>query len=298
MKIEKIKGPWQKIRYSKIYRLPFWILRKLFNSSIDIKKEYTLSMRLGHKIKLKPSERYLSNIIFNRQYHDPDVFFVERIIPNGGVILDIGANIGLYTCAFAHHLKEKNVSVYGIEAVRKNYEFLKCNIELNHLKNAFAFHMAVGSEAGELSFLIPSEDYVGNLTGNNIMPEEEKQRLKNEGSIEETVPMYTIDQWSEDQGIERCDFFKIDIEGAEMFAFQGASHFLKKNRPVVQCEYNKWWLEKNNFSIKDFISFFKGMDYEVFYEEGNHFLSLSQEGFDFSLVDLLFVPKEKIESLL
>lgn len=297
MIIEKMKNPWQRVRYSKVYRFPMWILRKALNTSVDKNKEYILPMRLGHKIKLKPSERYLSNIIFNRQYHDPDVYFVERIIPKNGVVLDVGANIGLYTCAFAHHLRNKNVEVYGVEAVRKNYEFLKSNIEINSLSNAHCFHMAVGSERGELSFLVPSEDYVGNLSGNNVMPEEEKQRLKDEGSIEEKVPMVTIDEWAKEQGIKRCDFFKIDIEGAEMFAFQGAREFLKQTRPVVQCEYNKWWLEKNNFSVESFVSFFTEMDYEVFYEQGNQFLPLQSQGFDFSLVDLLFVPKEKVKTL-
>lgn len=293
MKIRKSPNLWQSFKYSKLYRLPMWLLNKLYFRNIDAKKKYQVKMRLGHKISLRPTARYLSNILISRQYHDLDIFFVDRIVPKNGVIIDIGANIGLYTCAFANVLKQKNCHVYAIEAIKKNYEFLKDNVEINSFSNVSAYRLALGYEEGELSFFLPSEDFVGNISGSNVLTKESrKDALKTE--VEEIVPMTTLDSWVKKENLERCDFIKIDIEGAEFFAFQGGENFIKQCRPIIQCEYNKGWLQNIDLDLADYISFFDKLDYLIFVEDGPYFYKLNKTELDRFLVDLLFVPKEKV----
>ncbi|MGB0455022.1 MAG: FkbM family methyltransferase [Bacteriovoracaceae bacterium] len=293
MLVKKLPNLWQTIRYSKPYRFPLWLVNKFKFRSLDPSSEYEVNMRLGHKMVLRPTERYLQNVVVSRQYHDPDVYFVERLVPKGGVIVDIGANIGLYTCGFAQFLKHKDIKLYSIEAIQKNFDLLKKNIELNHFKNVEAFRFAVGEESGELTFYLPSKDFVGNVSGGNVFSESDLKKIESQEKVKEVVPLVRIDDWAIENSIERCDFLKIDIEGAEMFAFRGGFEFLKKTRPIIQCEYNKHWLDKQDLSLQSFVQFFKDMDYDVYVEKENVFDLIQEETFDFHLVDLLFVPREK-----
>lgn len=57
-----------------------------------------------------------------------------------GVIIDVGANIGGFTCSVAKTAKH----VYAFEASTENYKMLKINVNLNELKNVTCFHRVVG----------------------------------------------------------------------------------------------------------------------------------------------------------
>lgn len=294
--INKLPNFWLKFRYSKIFRLPMWMYNKVIYAELNPKNFYTTKMRLGHKIKLKPTQRYLSNVLVSRQYHDQDIYFVDRIVPDGGVVLDIGANIGLYTCAFAQFFRSKNVKIYAIEAVQSNYNVLNDNVTLNSFSNVKTYRCALGESSGELTFFLPNEGYVGNLAGSNMYTEDDIKNISSD-TIKEIVPMITLDDWAKENHIDRCDFMKIDIEGAEMFAFKGGRKFIEKTRPVIQCEYNKGWLDNQNITLNDLKTFFLSMDYIVMVEKGDVFVNLPLNHESYYLVDLLFIPREK-ESLI
>ncbi len=213
--IPKVNSLVHKITYSKAYRAPKWIMRKWVNRNIQKDKDYKVQMRLGHLMQLRPTQRYLENVIYSGQYHDENIFFVRPLINEGAVILDIGANIGLYTCAYAQYFKNQNIKIYAIEAVETNFNVLKENILLNGFQNIQVDHLALGREEGELTFHLPSKDFVGNAVGGNI----------HEGSCEDLyeakVKMITLDHYAKEKDITRCDFLKIDVEGAEYFVFEG-----------------------------------------------------------------------------
>lgn len=297
-KIKKVPSLIHQIKYSKVYRAPVWLLRKIAYQNLDISKEYTVPMRLGHQIKLRPTQRYLENVVYNRQYHDETIFFIKPLINENSVIIDIGANIGLYTCAYAEYFKEKEVKVYAIEALATNFGILNDNIKLNCFKNIESFNLALGKEQGELEFILPTEDFVGNAVGANVSQESAEDTSSSHVS---KVKMVTLDQFAKDNGIKSCDFLKIDVEGAEMMVFSGGKEFLSQCRPVIEAEYNAYWLEQVKVSFQDFAQFFSDIDYLCAIERDDHF-EVIENPQDFivkdSLVDLLFIPNEKIDLLL
>jgi FkbM family methyltransferase len=290
--INKFDSFWDNMKYTKVFRFPMWFINKLKYQSFDVEKEYVVAMRLGHKILLRPTQNYLSNVLFSRQYHDEDIYFVNRFVPDNGVVLDIGANLGLYTCGFAQVLKKRGIQVHAIEAVARNYDFLVRNVELNDFKNVSTYHLALGESEGELEFSLPTKDFVGNAVGGNVHSGNENENLH-----KETVSMTTLDIWAQQNNVTRCDFIKIDIEGAEIFAFRGGAQFLKDTRPIVQCEYNRPWLDKNNLTLHDYLSVFEDNNYVTLIEDRNSFKEIDKDNFNYHLVDLLFVPKEKLSTL-
>lgn len=287
MIIQKADGFWTKFRYTKIYRSFLYILRRLLYLTPDPKKEYKVKMRLGHLIYFFPTQNYLKNLLFSRQYHDLDVFLIDRVTPNDGVILDIGANIGLYSCMMAQKMAAKNITIHAIEAVQNNMNVLKKNTEVNGFKNIHLHKIALGNEPGELVFNLPDENFVGNAIGGNIAQDPNH-------TFKETVPLTTLDQWAKENKISRCDFMKIDIEGAELLAFQGGKEFLAKTRPIIQTEYNQGLFKNSGFHFKDLKSFFTDLNYQIFLEDGESFIHLNSDELDAYLKDLLLVPEEKL----
>jgi len=297
MRVSKFQNVIQHMRYSKLYRAPKWIINKILISGKDKGVDQTVDMRLGHKITIRPTEKYLENILYSRQYHDENVFLLDKYLSEGSVIFDIGANVGLYACAYAQYFKSLNVKIYAIEAAKNNFNYLQNNINLNHFTNIEAFNLALGKEKGELEITLPSEDFIGNAVGDNIKGEKLIMAEKTPSSYVQKVEMVTLDEWVENNKIEKCDFIKIDIEGAEFFVFLGGQKFIKKARPIIQSEYNKFWWERAGVSFSDLSSFFKEINYKVAIEKGSYYEVIENvDNYEIvdGLVDLLLIPQEKI----
>jgi len=289
-KIYHSKSILQRFRYTKIYRAPMWLYKRMCFKNLNPKKKIQVNMRMGHKIKLIPTEQYLKAVVYSGQYHDQSVFIVKNFIKENSTIIDIGANIGLYTCAYAQYFKKLNLNIFAIEAVKNNFDLMSENIKLNNFQNIKFHHTALGKEEGLLEFNLPSEDFTGNVVGSNV----EKDSLGFEHK--ESVKMITLDQYAKENNITKCDFIKIDIEGAEFFTFLGGKNFINATRPVIQAEYNQEWSNNIGISLKDYLNFFHELDYISALEHKDHYQEIS-DPLNFtdeaSLMDLLFIPKEK-----
>lgn len=77
-----------------------------------------------------------------------------------------------------------------------------------------------------------------------------------------SIEVRTIDSFCEEQKIDVIDFIKIDIEGAELTALQGAEKMIAKNGlRIVQFEFNDFNISSRTF-VKDFYKILK--DYHFF----------------------------------
>jgi len=289
MIINKYEGAMQSFSYSKLFRMPMWLFRRLMYLKTSPQKIHTTKMRLGHKIELPTTQNYLKFALINRAYHDDNTFLLRHFIKEGSTVLDIGANIGLYTCAYAQYFENLKLKIHAIEAVDTNYTRLEKNISINSFSNITPYHIAFGKENGELEFNLPSEDFVGNAVGKNVFED------KSNSTITKKVKLVKLDEWAKENNITDCDFIKIDIEGAELFVFEGGKEFISKHRPIIQSEFNKYWVNNLGFTEQDYFDFFMALDYTVAIEQDNTFKVLNDpkaytvtEG----LTDFLFIPSE------
>lgn len=113
-------------------------------------------------------------------------------------VIEVGAHIGTFTVLIARQVGQ----VYAIEASRESFDYLRVNCLLNRLDNAHPFHLALGPESG-LTTLYHDRENWGHTTA---------KRLSHES---ETVPMATLTDFMAEQAIERCDFLRMNCEGAE-----------------------------------------------------------------------------------
>jgi FkbM family methyltransferase len=145
-------------------------------------------------------------------------------------------------------------SVLSIEAQERIYYALAGNIAINNCFNAFAVHGAVSSEGGVLK--IPSPNY---LVPSSFGSLELRQRSGNEFigqpiDYENTVNVrkLTLDEFS----LPRVDLIKIDVEGMELEALDGASRTINQSHPIMLIEKIKadagklrQWLGEHGYEI-------------------------------------------------
>jgi len=139
--------------------------------------------------------------------------------PNkGDVVIDVGAHVGKYSLPAAKLVGEKG-KVIAIEAHPGNFKALQTNILLNGFKNIIAIEIAAFNQDNKRLLLSGSRDNGFSL----------KSNLK-ENSFE--VETRTIDSLSQELGIEKVNWVKIDVEGAEVEVLEGMREVLRKNKKL------------------------------------------------------------------
>jgi FkbM family methyltransferase len=181
----------------------------------------------------------------------------RRFHGDGVVAIDCGANIGVHAIEWATAMTGWG-SVIAIEAQERIYYALAGNIAINNCFNAIAMHAAVSSEPGVMR--VPNPDY---LTASSFGSLELKPRANTEFigqaidySDHKTV---AIQQISLDAlALPRVDLIKLDVEGMELEALDGARQLIETSKPVVLVESIKVgaeplraWLDERGYRVVD-----------------------------------------------
>ena len=179
--------------------------------------------------------------------------FRRRHYGDGVVAIDCGANIGVHTIEWANTMTGWG-SVLAIEAQERIYYALAGNIAINNCFNAVAVHGAVSSESGVLQ--IPNPNYFVPSSFGSL---ELRQRNGNEFigqpiDYENTVNVRKL--MLDEYNLPRVDFIKLDIEGMELEALQGASRTIDASRPIMLIEkiradagQLRRWLEARGYEV-------------------------------------------------
>jgi FkbM family methyltransferase len=151
---------------------------------------------------------------FIRQYYLERGGILVRPLP-GDCVIDAGACFGDTALAFAASAGDRG-RVYAFEIDPSNLEVARHNLALNP---GLAARISLQEEAlGEAE----AQRYMhGSGPGAQV--------LDRPGGM--PVRMTTLDRFVERAGVERVDFMKMDIEGAELGALKGAVGTLKKFKP-------------------------------------------------------------------
>jgi len=153
----------------------------------------------------------------------------SQFLPEDGVVVDVGANIGITTLIAAGQTPGR--TVYAIEAGPDIYGRLAENIAANHLTSVHAYQFAVGSEARTVAFTELS------AYGHVTVGDEHNA----EGS-HIAVSMRTLDEFIETEQIASVDLVKIDVEGFEPNALEGYVTAERRDKPLFYVEFNSWAL--------------------------------------------------------
>lgn len=157
-------------------------------------------------------------------------------IDNDSVVIDLGANIGAFTCYVASDAKK----VYCYEPDPRNFKLIKRNISLNGFKNVSAHCLAVWSKSCKQTLFVNSS-----ATSSNSMIQKDNK----DSSVE--IDCITLKQIFDKNNILNCNLIKIDTEGAEYEILENFPYFDKIETMFIEFHNGIQFLDelliKNKF---------------------------------------------------
>ena len=139
-------------------------------------------------------------------------------IKKGDIVVDAGAHIGTFSIKAARIVGPGGM-VIAIEPDDRNLSFLKRNIEANGLENVVVVPKGVWSRKDKLKLLISSRSSEGHSVG----------KVYSMGDKSTDVEVDSLDNILQELGINRINFIKMNIEGAEIEALKGMDETLRDN---------------------------------------------------------------------
>jgi FkbM family methyltransferase len=201
----------QKIR--SILRFFGWqFYKRLTNKTI------TIPLTLNIKMYCYPDSCSAASVLYCGLYDYHEMNFILRFLRREDSFIDIGANVGVYTLLAASQLNAS--SLYSFEALPKNYNRLLQNLELNDLQQVRTHQLAISNSKGYVTLYVSDGDSTPSITSH-------------QGKNTVQVESNTLNNLSKTLPLDRLTLGKIDIEGAELLAFQGANLLFEKQIPVV-----------------------------------------------------------------
>lgn len=194
-------------------------------------------------------------IIMNGVY-EPDVTAVLRQFADvEGVIVDVGANIGLYASYFAHVCR-KAKKIIAIEANPEAYRLLVHNMAANNIGDRVAtINACIGADRKlvEFAYVAGKPEY-SSVSGivHPAIATVEIQTLQ--------IPQVPL---GEVVGSTSISLIFVDVEGAEEHVFRGAEKILRESHPVLFFECSDILLGKFGCSSVSLVSYLESLGYRV-----------------------------------
>lgn len=221
-----------------------------------------------------------------------------ELLPDAGIALDIGANVGLFTCALGMRLKPGGGRVHAFEPVPSNYERLIENVGLNGLDASVSCsRIALGSEPGKIEMRVAPGSPTNNAVGSNMLSVEDLCNVDEGDWGREWAEVLRLDDWAKEADLKGCDLMKIDVEGADLNVLVGGRKLLESFRPEILAEFNPYWMKQIGQSFDDVLEFFAPLDYEFFREIDGTFHPLTKElvATGLEVTSYLLRPRESLD---
>jgi FkbM family methyltransferase len=161
-----------------------------------------------------------------------DFFYFLEQLPETGIVLDIGANLGFLAAHIA--MKMPKGKVIAFEPMPDNVETLKNVIRKFKIKNIEVQTCALGDENGEAEMVLPVE---GGSRQQGLSHMVHKEIQQHNHGIHFKVPVRRLDDMEMlRNNSDRVVAIKMDVENFEQFVLRGAQELLKQHQPLVYIE--------------------------------------------------------------
>jgi FkbM family methyltransferase len=277
---------WRSFRHSLLASAEF----KGGQTSLNLPSKWVAADVFGGKrmIWLDLRDDFVSREALRDSYETIESAFVSALLRPGDVFLDIGANIGWFTL-LASTLIGESGHIHAFEPLRPTVGYLRRSVAVNGLQPMVTVH-EFGLADVEGEFRLAWKKNSRN-PGNSYLVDGERDGIE---TI--SIQLRTLDSLR----LDKVDFVKLDVEGAEPKVFAGGRNTFKKHRPIVMSELFPDQLKMvAGISPREFIAMFKSLDYQSFIVD-QHESSEAVDDFpgDFprEVTNIGLIPSEKLES--
>lgn len=196
-------------------------------------------------------------------YESFELALISRLARGAKVIFDIGANIGWYSLHLAQ--QEPQARIYAFEPVPTTHLRLLANIGRNAAgARVTPVKDGLSDAPGAFDMFVPATSGSPAASLNDLHP--------GEGSRRVSCRFTTLDDFVAEHAIERLDFLKCDVEGAELRVLKGGAKSLSRFRPAVVIELLRKWSAAFGYHPNDVLDLFAAQGY-VCYGVSEHALT-------------------------
>lgn len=206
--------------------------------------------------------------------HEPETPYLADLLSGAPVCLHVGASDGRHSYVMTQVAPKARI--YAFEPSAFAYEVLKLGIAWHRIgKQVTAIHAAASDTPGELLLVTPKKTsgrmgrayaYVAETRPNGAA----RPDLEDTGMNIEPTPVITLDAFCADHGVDRVDFIRMDIEGAELRALMGAVKILDRDLPHVLLEIHPDMLQARFGASGDAVlDLFRDRGYRMFALNGD-----------------------------
>lgn len=199
-----------------------------------------------HQTRRGPMAHFTADICIGGSLHhygewaEAEIAFLWPYIAQGGTVIDVGANVGCHTLAFAEAVGPAG-RVIAVEAEPSTYTLLAHNIVTNGLAGrvtalpvlAGAGPALVMSDIAPLGANAGAKSFFVDVHGADVHGTPSAQMPLRAKGLPVRLAMMTLD----DLHLDACAVIKIDVEGMEPDVLRGARETLRRTMPVVYFEH-------------------------------------------------------------
>lgn len=209
------------------------------------------------RIRIFPNNE-LSRVVYLTGLYEPNEFlWLDRFLARGMTVIDAGANQGLYTIFAARRVGPEG-RVISLEPSRREFDRLTELVRFNRLRNVRCRRLALSRAPGRGQLRVAAEWNAGhNTLGEFGYETTELVRL-------EEVDVRALDAIVADEGLQRVDLIKLDIEGAEYDALRGAEATIRRFRPAILVELADRTLQHQGASSAQIWTFLEALSYRLY----------------------------------
>lgn len=215
--------------------------------------KYILQKTLGLKTYFYVFARFII-IKIRLDKKEKDFFHFMGLISGDGIILDLGANIGVTS----YHLSKKfpQSTIFSFEPLQLNMDTLLRIKKKFYLNNVQEYQLAVGEKEGIIEMVMPVINNVPMHGLSHVVHPDNKEF--NEGNKYE-VQMICLDNFDNLINTDKdIVAMKIDVENFEYFVLKGGKNLIGNHKPIIYCEL---W---DNDNRKKCIELLNNLNYSAF----------------------------------
>lgn len=209
------------------------------------------------EISLYPQGEIAEFLSVNRLFEKTELALVASYLRPGMKVLDVGANIGLYSILADKRMQTG--AVWAFEPSKETFKRLQRNLKLNSCKLVQSLQVALSDTPDSSSVLMTDSgfgDAYRYLKPTFTAPEVGQSEL---------VRVTSLDRWAEENRVTDLNFLKVDIEGGEYRMLLGAEQTLRSNHDLtVFFESDAEWTTRAGVKQTDSFDILERCGYGLF----------------------------------
>ena len=212
----------------------------------------------GIKFWWNPGDPYsLLGMPLRGNFEPESTFLINKLIKKGSTIFDIGGNFGWYSCHFSQLVGETGkVHIFEPTDI---IDDLKNNLILNEFIDRCKLNKtALGNKNGTGTLFIPKK------LGTAFASLRDHKNQYGDEAINVSVNIEKLDDYVIANKIQKIDFIKIDVEGAEYPILKGAEVSLRRYKPMVLLEIQENHTQCFDYTPDELICYIKDLGYNVY----------------------------------